>query len=111
MLKKLIERYGVVNANVSHAEVYDCLAERFPDVKIVNKSTDRAIRIVARSGLGKLTIGRHKNGSFQFNADVAGFYSLITLGLADVFSGLAGRKKFLEITTFMRERFHTPQTI
>ena len=106
MFKNLINKYGVVNGDVSDAEVFDVLKERFPHVRFVNGSTSKLFKIVARSGIAKLTVGRNKKGVFQFQSEVSGIYQVLTLGLMGLFDGWAGRKQFLEISDFIRERFH-----
>ena len=108
MLKRLTEKYGVVNRDISDAEVFDVLSGHFPHVKFANKSSSRTVQIVARHGIAKLTIGRTSRGSFQFKPEISGIYHLLTLGLIGLFEGMAGREQFREITDFMRERFHRP---
>ncbi len=109
MLKRVHEKYGVLNAHVSGAEVYDALVEHFPHLTFKSKLTTNAFNITTRSGIAKLTVMRGRGDAFLFDKDISFFYQLITFGLIGLFEGLAGRKDMADIRAFLRERFHISQ--
>jgi len=110
MLKGIHDKFGVVNQHVSGAEVYDALVEHFPHLKFKSKLTSDAFRITTRSGLAKITVMRGRGSyAFLFRKDMSFFFQLITLGLINLFEGLAGRKDLADIRAFLRERFHVSQ--
>jgi hypothetical protein len=109
MLKKIHEKYGVLNKDVSGAEVYDALVERFPHLTFHKKLTSNAFNITTRSGIAKLTVMRGRGDAFLFQKDISFIYQLMTLGLINLLEGLAGRKDMADIRAFLRERFHISQ--
>jgi hypothetical protein len=109
MLKKLHDKYGVINPDVSGAEVLDALTEQFPQLKFQAKLHTDGFVIKTRSGVAVLTIMRGRGAyAFLFRKDVAFFYWLISLGLLGLFEGAVGAKDQAAIRAFLRERFHRP---
>jgi hypothetical protein len=109
MIRKLHDKYGVINPDVSGAEVLDVLTERFPQLKFQAKLQTDGFVIKTRSGVAVLTIMRGRGAyAFLFRKDISLFYWLISFGLLGLFEGFAGSRDLLAIRTFLRERFHRP---
>jgi hypothetical protein len=109
MFKRIHEKYGVLNGDVSGAEVYDALVAQFPHLTFKNNLTTRTFVITTRSGIAKLAIGRAYGEAFHFRSRISPLYQLLTLGFINVFAGIAGHKDMTAIRAFCRERFHISQ--
>ena len=109
MLKKLHDKYGVINPDVSGAEVLDALTERFPQLKFQAKLHTDGFVIKTRSGVAVLTIMRGRGAyAFLFRKELAFFYWLISFGILGFFEALTGARQLQEIREFLRDRFHRP---
>lgn len=109
MIKRIHEKYGVLNADVSGAEVYDALVGEFPNLTFKKKLTSNAFNITTRSGVAKLVVMRGRGDAFLFRSDISFFYQILTFGLINLFEGVAGHKDMKAIRAFLRQRFHTSQ--
>lgn len=110
LIKNLHDKYGVTNADVSGAEVYDALVEKFPHLTFKSKLTSDAFAITTKTGMVKIGVSRGRGAyAFLFGKEVRFFYQLITLGIINLFEGAMGRKDMADIRAFLRERFHVSQ--
>jgi hypothetical protein len=107
MFKKLLDKHGAWNPEVSGGEVRDAFAERFPNWRFA-LTTDKKnlIQIIGKKGVLRMRITRIKSGHFSVKCDSSELWMLLTFGISAGIAHFTGIGPHLDMMKFVRERFH-----
>lgn len=107
MIKKLLDKYGVWNPEVSCGEVRDHMAQTFPQwrFKTHTENASGLFIIEGRKGILRMRISRLKSGRFMVARDVSLMWWILTLGVAGVIGELTGMSWQQKFMAELKRRF------